>query len=86
MFLLQVPRGNWVVLKFLTAENNARLTALILGFQEQAGCQAMMVRYKGSLANSPRTQEMQKYRGRTAEMKWSELTNAFYPCGQFFLL
>jgi hypothetical protein len=37
MFLLQVPKGNWVAFNFCKHWNNTRLTALKAGFQEQAG-------------------------------------------------
>lgn len=67
MFLLQVPSGNWVVLKFLTTGKDVRLTALLLGFQEQAGMSAAIVGCKGFLADSLWTQEMQKYGARTGE-------------------
>lgn len=37
VFLLQVPKENWVVSKCVTLGNDARLTPLILGSQEQPG-------------------------------------------------
>lgn len=55
MFLLQILRGNWVVLKFLTSGNDARLTGLIPGFQEQTGTSNLCI------------QGVQKYGGRAAE-------------------
>lgn len=78
MFLLLILRGNWVVPKFLTAGNDARLTALIPGLPEADRMSGHDGASKRSLANSPWTQEMQKYGGRMAETKWSDLANAFY--------
>lgn len=78
MFLLPILRGNWVVFKFLTAGNTARLAALIPGLPEADRMTGYDGANKRSLADSPWTREMQKYEGRMAEMKWSDLANAFY--------
>lgn len=79
MFLLPILRGNWVVFKFLTAGNTARLAALIPGLPEADRMTGHGgANNKRSLADSRWTWEMQKYEGRMAEMKWSDLANAFY--------
>lgn len=69
MFLLPILRGNWVVFKFLTAGNNARLAVLIPGLPEADRMAGHDGASKRSLADSPWTREMQKYDRRMAETK-----------------